>query len=141
MTHLRNIGAAVLGYLVMGITVFVLFLVVGLVMVMADSGGFVVASIVISLVAALIGGIVCAKVAADARGVWILIAAVVVVGVVMAIRPDTPVEAVTEGLDPAMAEMMESAAETVEEPAWLQWLTPFLGAVGVFLGARLVKGD
>lgn len=121
MTHLRNFGAALLGYVVMGILVLVLFLVVGLAMDVSDSGGWVVASIVISLVAALIGGIVCARVAADARGVWILVAAVVVVGVVMAMQPD----------------MTDAAAER----AWLEWLTPFLGAAGVFIGARLVKGD
>ncbi len=114
MTHLRNFGAAVLGFVVMAVIVSVLSLVMAFVV--DEGAGMIVASIVVSLVAAVLGGVVCAKVATDNGGMWILIAAVVVIGVGVAVAGPM-------------------------EPTWLTWLNPLLGAVGVYLGARLVKGD
>ena len=101
------------------------------------SGGLAVGSIVVSLVAAFLGGIVCAKVAADTRGVWILIGVVVVLGIGSVLMADTAVEMMTEVAEVDMTGAMDSA----QEPGWLAWLTPLLGAVGVYFGARLVKGD
>ena len=129
---MRNLGAAVLGFVVMVVAVLALGLVMAFVA--GDGAGSIVGSIVVSLVAAVLGGIVCAKVAADNGGMWILIAAVVAIGVGLAV------------VGPMMADMaaeagMAEAMDVAEEPTWLTWLTPFLGAVGVYLGARLVKGE
>ena len=135
MTVLRNLGAAVLGFVVMYVAVVVLMLVMALVV--DGSGGLAVGSIVVSLVAAFLGGIVCAKVAADTRGVWILIGVVVVLGIGSVLMADTAVEMMTEVAEVDMTGAMDSA----QEPGWLAWLTPLLGAVGVYFGARLVKGD
>ncbi|MDE2654935.1 MAG: hypothetical protein OXI71_14110 [Gemmatimonadota bacterium] len=132
MTHLRNFGAAVLGYVVMYVVVIVLMLVMAFVV--DEGAGWIVGSIVVSLFAAVVGGLVCAKVAANSGGMWILIAAVVVLGVAVAVA------------GPMMAEMASEAGvadamDATEEPTWLAWLNPLLGAVGVYLGARLVKGE
>ena len=119
-TFFRNLGAAALGFVVMAVTVVVLMLVVGLVFAfMSEWVGFAL-SIVVNLVAAAIGGMVCAKVAADARGVWTLIVAVFVFGVAVVLVPD--------------------AVDSDPEPLWLSWLNPLLGAVGVYFGAGRVKG-
>ena len=132
MTHLRNFGAAVLGFVVMAVIVSVLSLVMAFVV--DEGAGMIVASIVVSLVAAVLGGVVCAKVATDNGGMWILIAAVVVIGVGVAVAGPMMADMVSE-VD--MADTMDASME----PTWLTWLNPLLGAVGVYLGARLVKGD
>ena len=129
---LRNFGAAVLGFVVMFFAVIVLSLIMAFVV--SEGTAMIVASIVVSLVAAVLGGVVCAKVATDNGGMWILIAAVLVIGVGIAVA------------GPMMADMvsetdMADAMDTDQQPTWLTWLNPLLGAVGVYLGARLVKGD
>ena len=124
----RNIGAALLGFVVMVVLVLVLSL--GLLFV--GESMVVAGSIVVGLVAAVIGGVVCAKVATDAKGVWILIGAVVVVGLGMALLAGF---ATDMALEADLADM-----ESFEEPGWLTWVNPFIGAVGVYIGARLAKG-
>ena len=138
-THLRNFGAAVLGYVVMFVIVSILMLIVGLVAIFGDAMGMLVAaSIVVSLLAAVVGGLVCAKVAADNRGTWILMAAIVVIAVVSALWLTPMVEemgAIAEGAEGAMADSMDD----LQEPAWMTWLNPVLGIVGVYFGARLAN--
>lgn len=130
----RNLGAAVLGYVVMYIVVIVLSLGLGLAVGMDGGSALIVGSIVVGLLAAMLGGIVCAKVATDPRGVWILIGVVVVLGVLFALMADVPMEMVAD------MEGMEGAMDSMPEPSWLSWLNPVIGAVGVYIGARLVKG-
>lgn len=130
----RNLGAAVLGYVVMNIVVIVLSLGLGLAVGIDGGSALIVGSIVVGLLAALLGGIVCAKVATDPRGVWILIGVVVVLGVLFALMADVPMEMVAD------MEGMEGAMDSMPEPSWLSWLNPVIGAVGVYIGARLVKG-
>ena len=133
---LRNFGAAVLGFVVMFFAVIVLSLIMAFVV--SEGTAMIVASIVVSLVAAVLGGVVCAKVATDNGGMWILIAAVLVIGVGIAVAgpmlADMAADVVSET-------DMADAMDTDQQPTWLTWLNPLLGAVGVYLGARLVKGD
>lgn len=146
--HLRNIGGAVLGWVVMFACVFVLM--AGFWMMLGADGAFQAGSwevsgtwnfgsIVIGLIAAVVGGLVCAKVSADKRGVWMLVALVVVLGVASAL-PDAPVADAATGIRPPDLSMTE-AMLTAQQPGWLAWLNPVLGAVGVLFGARLVKSD
>lgn len=135
-THVRNFGGAVLGFIVMSIVVLILTFVLALT-IGDGAGGLIAGSIIVSLLAAILGGIVCSKVAADTRGVWILMVAVVVFGIVLAVMPDLPVDELMEAAEVDMTDDMDS----IEEPAWLTWVTPLLGAIGVYIGARLVKGD
>ena len=146
--HLRNIGGAVLGWVVMFGCVFVLMS--GLWMMLGADGAFLpgswevsgawnFGSIVIGLIAAVAGGLVCAKVSADRRGVWMLVALVVILGVASAL-PDAPMAGAAPGVRPPDVSMTE-AMLTAQQPRWVAWLNPVLGAVGALFGARLVKSD
>ncbi len=144
--HLRNFGGAVLGYVVMFAGVVVLMSVFWVV-VGADgafqpgswevSGTWNLGSIVIGLVAGIGGGLVCGKVASDSRGVWMLIVLVVILGVANALATGAAVGPVPGVRTPDVS--MTEAMMTAQEPTWIAWLNPVLGAVGAFLGARLVK--
>lgn len=144
--HLRNVGGAVLGYVVMFAGVVALMSVFWMA-VGADgafqpgswevTGTWNLGSIVIGLAAGIVGGLVCAKVASDRRGVWMLIVLVVILGVASAL-PDAPAAGAAPGVRPADVSMTE-AMMAASQPAWLGWLNPVLGAVGAFLGARLVE--
>ncbi len=141
----RNIGAAVVGYLAMFASVFVIFSILYLILGASGSfqpgswdvsGVWVIASIVIGLVAGAVGGWVCMRVAGDMAAVKLLIGLVVVLGVVLAVMggaAEAPIEPRPD--DVALMEAMGSAAQ----PAWLSWLNPVLGAVGAWFGARLAK--
>ncbi|MCY3612023.1 MAG: hypothetical protein OXH51_10860 [Gemmatimonadetes bacterium] len=144
--HLRNIGGAVLGWVVMFGCVVILM--AGFWMMLGADGAFQAGSwevsgawnfgtIVINLIAAIVGGLVCARVSADKRGVWMLVALVVVLGVASAL-PDAPMGDAVAVVRPPDVSMTE-AMMTAQEPEWMAWLYPVLGAVGALLGARLVK--
>ena len=88
-TFLRNLGAALLGYVAVSIVSFVLP--VAMWMVLGPEGSFRPESwdtstawnvgwIIVAVTGAATGGFVCSKVAADRRGVWILIAVLLVAG-------------------------------------------------------------
>ena len=137
---LRNILAAIAGYIAMAAVLFALFSLLWLTVgpsraFQPDSwevpGGWALGSIVLGLAAAYIGGRVCARMAHDARAATILIAMVIVLGVVRALMP---VEISTEPR-PDDVSMMEATAGALH-PAWFNWLNPLIGAVGVWFGSR-----
>ncbi len=101
------------------------------------SGVWSAASVVVGIVAALVGGAVCARVSADRRGVWMLVPLVVVFGVVAAATQELPAGAGTRPEDVPMFEAMSQA----RMPGWVPWLDPLIGALGALLGARAVKGE
>lgn len=143
MVHLRNVGGAVLGWVVMVGAIFLLFAVLWMAL-GADgafepgswevSGTWQAGSIVAGLLAAVAGGLVCTWVAADQRGLLMLIVLVVVLGVAVALGDVPP----AEGVRPPDVGMIE-ATNSAREPKWLAWLNPVLGAVGAFAGSRLVR--
>ena len=143
MTHVRNVGGAVLGWVVMAGAVFLLFS--GLWTVLGADGAFrpgswevsgmwLAGSIVVGLLAAVIGGLVCTWVAADDRGLLMLMALVLVLGVAVALF-DAPAAGGIRPPEVGMPEAMSSA----QQPKWLAWLNPVLGVVGAFAGSRLVR--
>lgn len=143
MIHVRNVGGAVLGWVAMAGAVFLLFS--GLWMVVGVEGAFrpgswdvsgawLSGSIVVSLLAALLGGLVCTWVSADERGLLMLMALVVVLGVAMALG-DVPAAEAVRGPEVTMTEAMNQG----RQPEWLAWLNPVLGVVGAFAGSRLVR--
>ena len=144
MNHVRNVGGAVLGWVVMAGAVFLLF--AGLWMVLGPDGAFeprswevsgmwLVGSIVVSLLAAVLGGLVCTWVAADDRGLLMLMVLVVVLGVALALGDVAPA---ADGMRPPEVGMTE-AMNSAQQPRWLAWLNPVLGVVGAFAGSRLVR--
>ena len=140
---LRNILAAIAGYVVMAAVLFVLFSLLWLALGPSRafqpgswdvSAGWALGSVVLGLVAAYIGGRVCAGVAQDARGATILIGLVIVLGVVTALMP---VEVAT-GPRPDDVSMMEATAGA-RQPTWFAWLNPVIGAVGVWFGSKKLR--
>ena len=98
------------------------------------SGGWVLGSVVLGLVAAYVGGRVCARVAHDAAGATILIGLVILLGVITALMP---VEVAT-GPRPDDVSMMEATAGA-RQPAWFAWLNPVIGIVGVWFGSKKLR--
>ena len=140
---LRNILAAIVGYIAIVAVLFALSSLLWLTLGASRAfqpgtwevaGGWVLGSIVIGFAAAYVGGRVCARMAHDARGATVLIAIVIVLGVVSALMP---VE-VAVGPRPDDVSMFE-ATVGARQPAWLNWLNPLIGVAGVWLGSRKLR--
>ena len=138
---LRNLGAAVLGYVAVAIVSFVLPAIMW--WVLGPDGAFRPDSwdtspawnagwIVVALVGAAAGGFVCAKVAANRHGVWMLVA-LLLAGGALSLAFYVPAG---EGVRPADVGMMEGMG-SARNPVWLGWLNLPLAAVGALLGGRI----
>lgn len=136
---LRNILAAIAGYVAMAAVLFVLFSLLWFAV--GPTGafqpgswevpvGWALGSLVLGFVGACAGGKVCVRIAHDARAATILIGLVIVFGVVRALMP---VE--MAGPRPDDVSLMDATAGAVH-PAWFNWLNPLIGAVGVWFGSR-----
>lgn len=144
MSTLKNVGAAVLGWVTMVVALFISLAVAWAVLgtegalqpeSWSPSSLWIVVMIVMALVAATLGGAVCAKTAPDRWALWVLVGIVVVLGLAVAL-PEAPAAAGPRPVDVGMFEAMMNA----QPPRWLPWLDPVLGVVGALLGARLVRG-
>ena len=140
---LRNILAAVVGYIAIVAVLFALSSLLWLTLgpsrafqpgTWEVAGGWVLGSIVIGFAGAYAGGRVCAGLAHDARGATILIAIVILLGAVSVLMP---VE-VAVGPRPDDVSMIEATAGA-RQPAWLRWLNPLIGVAGVWLGSRKLR--
>ena len=137
---LRNILAAIVGYIAMAAVLFVLFSLLWVTLgpmrafqpgSWEVSGGWVIGTVVLGFAAAYIAGRVCARLGHDARAATMLIALVIVLGVVRALmQVDMPVEPRPDDLS-----MMEATAGA-RHPAWFDWINPLIGAAGVWFGSR-----
>jgi uncharacterized membrane protein len=143
---LRAILGVVVGYIAMAVFVFCLFTIAYLAM-GADAAFragtyevsmlWIVVSIVLSFIAALIGGFVCAVLSRSKRAVQVLAGIVLVLGILVAIpvlmgndvRPN-----VRTGNVPNL-----QAMQNARTPKWIALLNPVIGAVGVLVGAGLKK--
>lgn len=140
---MRSLGGVVLGYLMMAAFVFLslslAYRIIGADLVFQPgvfdvSGLWIITSIVLGLVAAVLGGYACATVARNVGAPKMLAVVVIVLGVVLALpavtgdAPTLPREGTV-----ASSEAMRSA----RQPGWLALLNPLIGAVGVLWGARL----
>lgn len=140
---LRNILAAIVGYIAIVAVLFALSSLLWLVLGASGAfqpgtwevaSGWILGSIVIGFVGAYIGGRVCARMAHDAKGALILIGILVVLGVVSIL---IPVEVAT-GPRPDDVGMLE-ATMSARQPTWLTWLNPVIGVVGIWLGSRKLR--
>ncbi len=142
----RNIGAAVLGWVTMAVGVFILMSLMWLGV--GAEGAFrpgswdvstswSLGSIAVGLLAALVGGLVCAKTSTSPWAVRLLVVIVVALGVMVAVgEMSAPVA--DAGPRPDGVGMIEAIA-TAQQPRWLTWLNPVLGAVGAILGTRMIR--
>ncbi|UCC84847.1 MAG: hypothetical protein JSW46_07995 [Gemmatimonadota bacterium] len=139
----RAIGSVVVGYVVMAVVIMISFTLAWLAL--GADGSFepgtyevsavcIVMSIVVGLLAAMLGGFVCSAVAKRATPPKVLAAIVLVLGLGLAIPELSGDQVPAER--PAEVSMTE-ANTNAEQPVWLALLNPLIGAVGVLAGARL----
>lgn len=144
---LRGILGVIAGYVVMFVVVFGSFTAAYLAMGAEKafrpgtydvSMLWIAISIVLGLVAAIAGGLVCAAIAKGGKAPMALAILVVVLGVLMAIptlnAPDAGAPVERTGDVGNMAAM-----QSARTPSWVAFLNPVIGAVGVMLGAGLRK--
>ncbi len=144
---LRNILAAIAGYIVMALVLFAAMTVSWMGFGVDGAfqpgswevtGGWIAVSIVVGLVAAVVGGYTCKWIGRTERAVQILLGIVVVLGL-LTIVSEMAIEKVASGR-PDEVPMFEAMANGIQ-PGWLTWLNPILGVVGVLYGARLKGGS
>ena len=146
---LRIVLAVIAGYLAMAVLVFATF--TGAYLAMGTEGAFrpgsfdvstlwIVVSVILSFIAALAGGWVCALVGRRRAAAVALAAVVVVLGLAVA-----AMEFTHSGEQVPAARSGEisnfDAMQMAQQPTWLTLLNPFLGAAGVLLGARFRKAE
>jgi hypothetical protein len=99
---------------------------------------WLVSMLLVSLVAALIGGYVCAAISGGGKaplGLAIVLLVLGLLGSVMVIMSPKPV--LVRAPDVAMMEAMQNA----RQPVWHLLIGPFLQAIFVMIGARVKKRD
>lgn len=137
---LRNLVAAVVGYVVLFALAFVLSFLMWTVLGAAGafvpgqwqiSGAWIAGSLVIGLIVSILSGFTCSKLSENRVGVAVLIVIVVVMGVLAALPEGTTIVGRPDNIT------MFDAMANAQLPTWLKWLNPILAVVGVVLGARL----
>jgi hypothetical protein len=141
---LRTVLAVVAGYAAMFIGVMVLFtayfFLIG-VEATYEPGSYevtalwIIGSIILSFVAAYVGGWVCTVLARERLAAKVLAGIVLVLGVVMAFMWTSEGAGAVRMGDVSISDAMSMSVE----PRWLTLLNPFLGALGVLLGAARVR--
>ncbi len=94
-------------------------------------------SLVVGLIAALLGGLACARLDRQGKAPNVLSGLVLVLGLGLAayhMATPAPAPAPRTGDIPVF-----EAARLARQPAWVEWVNPLVGAVGVWLGAAAVK--
>ncbi len=144
---LRSILAAVLGYLLMAVVVMAGMAVAWGVLGgtgafegegPAPSGAWVGFALVFGFLAALVGGVVARKVGRGPRAVSLLVTMLVAIGVMTALSANR-VTSNREPINKPVAEMtfMEAGQHAVQ-PTWFNWVIPFVGAFGAYLGGVML---
>jgi hypothetical protein len=140
---LRTVGIAILGYIIVAGLVFLSFSVAYWIM-GADGAfqpgtyhitmGWIATTVVLGFAAAMVGGLVVARMGKTGNEVAALAGLVFLLGVLFAIA--TPGGDATPAARDAAVGMMEAMANAVQ-PQWVAWLNAVIGAGGVLLGGRL----
>ena len=143
----KKVLAVIVGYLVMFAFVFITFTVAYLILgtegsfqpgTYEISAAWIIVSILLSIVAAILGGWVAMAIAKNRKVALALAGVVIVLGFVTAIP-------MLSGTDdrPLMRESDVGSMEAMQyarQPTWMLILNPFLGAFGVLIGARMYRG-
>jgi amino acid transporter len=143
---MRAALSVILGYLTMFVVVFATFTIAYLAM--GTAGAFkpgtyevsttwLVVSFALGLVAAILGGLVCAGIARSSTPPKVLAAIVLVLGLILAI-PSFTGGAEAPTTRPADVDNM-TAMQNARTPPLVAVLNPLIGAVGVMIGASLRK--
>jgi amino acid transporter len=140
---LRAIVGVIASYVVMAIIITIVF--IGLFLALGVERVFqpdsyevsplwLVISIAISVGSAVVGGYVCAAISRSMRACQVLALIILVLGIILCLpkmREDPHVRA---GDVPTLQVM-----HLAQMPVWMHLLTPFLGAIGVLVGALIKK--
>jgi hypothetical protein len=139
---LRAIVGGIIGYLVMALAVFVGFSAAYLAL-GADwafqpgsydaSGQWIILSLALGLVAAIVGGWICTAITDRPRPARVLAGIVLVLGLFMAVPTFMPAQ--SPGPRTGDVPMMD-AMQRARTPAWLAVINPFIGAAGILIGGR-----
>jgi MFS family permease len=140
----RTIGAVIAGYLAMALFIFATFTAAYLMMGAEGSfqagsyeisGIWIAVSIVLSVIAALLGGWLCRLIGRSPKAPVALAALVLVLGILSAfLEMKKVVPAVRLG-DVNNMQAMQNA----KTPAWLLFLNPVIGMAGVMAGSKLKR--
>ena len=96
---------------------------------------WIVVSIALSLIAAIVGGVVCSAIAKNPRAVLALAGLVLVLGLLSAIPALTTPGANETKVRTSDVGNME-AMMNAKQPAWIALLNPLIGVAGVMIGGR-----
>ena len=141
----RNILAAIAGYAVMAVLVIagtgVAWLALG------SAGAFdgegpepstpwLALNLMSGLIAAVFGGLVARRIGGSGKAVRILLGLVVALGLVFAVVATVAAPEPEPAGKPVVEMSWAEAGQYARQPAWYNWLIPFVGAAGVLLGGR-----
>lgn len=144
---LKNVLAVIAGYLVMLVFIFVVF--TGLYLAIGADRAFepgtyevsvlwLVISLTLSLVAAILGGYVCAAIGNSSAAARSLAILVIVLGIISAWPALDPAKDPRPNVRIADVPNME-AMMNARQPPWVAISLPFIGAAGVLIGAARVR--
>ncbi len=143
----RSVLAVIAGYLAMAVIVAALFSLVFVALgangafapgTFDPSGVWIALSILISLGAAAIGGLVCAWISRGKRAPSALALIVLVLGLAFALGALIVPDDRGPNVRDADLGTLE-AARQARQPIWISFLNPFLGVAGVMIGARFAR--
>lgn len=150
MAIFRAILGVIVGYIVMVIVVMVGFLALYFIMPLNlafkpgnwdPSFAFIGSMAVLGLVAAVVGGLVCALIAMrGSKASMVLLSMVLVFGLWVGLRTNIEEEPLEREDGMAKTEGIQIFPMHKREPRWVMLMNPFLGAGGIFLGAKLRGG-
>jgi hypothetical protein len=146
---LRAILAVIVSYVVMFLLIFLAFTGVYLLL-GADrafkpgsyeaSGLWLAVAFAINLVVAIIGGLICAAIAKGGRAPLALAALVFVLGLLLAI-PSLMAKSVNRNMVRTGSVSNMEAMQRAQQPTWVPFTFPFVGAIGVLIGGKLKRRD
>jgi len=144
----RNILAVIVSYIIIGIVVIGLF--TGVYMIMGEdwaykpgvfdvSTGWIAVMLVSAVIAALVGGVVCALISKHSKGaVLSLVAVIVVLGVLGVVMETMKPELTAEQMIRTPPTTVMDASTNSRQPLWIAVANPLIGVVGVMVGAMMV---
>lgn len=145
---LRGIAGVIVGYIIMAIVLFVVF--TGAYLAMGPDTAFqagtyqisfpwIVLSLVVGFLAALLGGFLCAWIAGGRKAPMVLAGIVLVIGLLFGVIASMAPVRPEDHTRPAEVSNLE-AMQHARQPLWFNLLNPLIGAAGVFFGGRLKRG-
>jgi hypothetical protein len=143
----RSIVGVIVGYIAMFVLVFVTFTCVYLLMgaewsfkpnSFEASNRWIGMSLVANLVIGIVGGLVCAFIARSGKAPMVLALVVFLLGILLAIPAVIAHKANANLVRAGNVSQME-AMQKANEPIWVPFTFPVIGAIGVLIGGRLRK--